>query len=113
MGPHTAALVDVQLAAVAHPIRRAILQRVLTREVAAGDLADEFDVSRPAVSQHIRVLVDARLLVERRERQRRMYRANLEALRSFQAQFDGFWASGLARLKETVETRAKQRKAAT
>src|SRR5436305_8138054 len=98
------ALIDSQLAAIAHPTRRAILRRVLSHEVSAGDLADDFAVTRPAVSQHIRVLVDARLLLERRDRQRRLYRANRAAVEALRNEFDAFWSDGLARLKAAVES---------
>jgi DNA-binding transcriptional ArsR family regulator len=94
---------DSQLAAVAHPTRLAILRLALRREYSAGALADAFAVSRPAVSQHIRLLVDAGLLRERRDGQRRLYKVDAAAAEALRREFDGFWASGLARLKEEAE----------
>ena len=102
------ALLDSQLAAFSHPTRRAILQLTARRERSAGELADSFSVTRPAVSQHIRVLVNAGLLVERREHQRRLYRADAVAVKAFRDQFDRFWASGLAQLKATVESKHRR-----
>lgn len=101
---------DAQLAAISHPTRRAILQLTTRRERSAGELADAFAVTRPAVSQHIRVLVNAGLLIERRDQQRRLYRADAAAVKAFRQQFDQFWATGLAQLKAVVESNAACRK---
>jgi DNA-binding transcriptional ArsR family regulator len=97
-------ILDARLAAVANPTRRAILQLTARRERSAGELAHAFSVTRPAVSQHIRVLVNAGLLIERRERQRRLYHADAAAVKAFREQFDQFWAIGLHRLKTAVES---------
>lgn len=96
-------MIDNQLRAIAHPARRAILTLTWSRELTAGQLADSFTVSRPAISQHLRNLVDAGLLSERREDTRRFYRTNHGGLGAFRAELEAFWATGLARLKETVE----------
>src|SRR5258708_40116551 len=96
-------MMDDQLRAIAHPARRAILSLTWTHELTAGEVADSFTVSRPAVSQHLRALVDAGLLLERREDTRRFYRVDHAGLGALRAELETFWATGLARLKETVE----------
>ena len=81
--------------ALAEPRRREILQLVAHDELAAGEIAAAFEVTRPAVSQHLTVLKDAGLLSERRDGNRRLYRARpdgLDALRQF---LDDMWASSL------------------
>src|SRR5213083_1751946 len=71
---------EAALKAIAAPRRRQILTLVRSDELSAGEIAAHFDVTRPAVSQHLRVLKDAHLLVERREGTRRLYRARPEGL---------------------------------
>jgi DNA-binding transcriptional ArsR family regulator len=91
------------LRALADPRRRAILRLVSDDELPAGEIADAFDVTRPAVSQHLTVLKDAGLVSERRDGARRIYRsepAGLEALRSF---LDELWGGALARARRLVE----------
>jgi DNA-binding transcriptional ArsR family regulator len=104
--------IDLQLAAIAHPTRRAILQLALERERSAGELADAFAVTRPAVSQHVRILVGAGLLEERRDRQRRLYRVDQKTLAAFRESFDALWTTSLARLKATVEADARSARGA-
>lgn len=96
-------MIDAQLKAIAHPARRAILALTWTRELTAGDVADSFTVSRPAVSQHLRALVQAGLLLERREDTRRFYRTNHAGLGVLRTELEAFWAMGLGRLKHTIE----------
>ena len=91
------------LRALADPRRRAILRLVRDDELPAGEIADAFDVTRPAVSQHLTVLKEAGLVSERRDGARRMYRsepAGLEALHSF---LDELWGGALARARRLVE----------
>jgi len=95
--------VEAALRAIAEPRRREILRLLRDGELAAGELAASFDISRPAVSQHVHVLLDAGLLVERREGTRRLYRARPEGLADVRAFLEDFWGSGLDRLKDTVE----------
>ncbi len=76
---------DEALRAIAEPRRRAILRLVASREMAAGDIARHFDVTRPAVSQHLTVLRQAGLLSERRDGTRRLYRARPQALDELRA----------------------------
>jgi DNA-binding transcriptional ArsR family regulator len=90
--------------AIAEPRRRAILRLVREDELAAGEIAVHFDVSRPAVSQHLTVLKDAGLLTERREGTRRLYRARPEGLADLREFLDEFWALNLERLKRAAES---------
>ena len=94
---------DRALRALAEPRRRAILQLVAHDELAAGEIAAAFDVSRPAVSQHLTVLKDAGLLTERRDGTRRLYGARPEGLAELRAMLDDLWASALDRARRIVE----------
>jgi DNA-binding transcriptional ArsR family regulator len=89
--------------AIAEPRRRAILRLVRDDELAAGEIAAHFDVTRPAVSQHLTVLKDAGLLVERRDGTRRLYRARPEGLEDLREFLDEFWGASLERLKRAAE----------
>ena len=85
-----------QLDALGDATRRAILERLLKGPQPVGELAREFTVSRPAISQHLRVLKEARLVVDRPEGNRRIYALNpagVDALRNY---FDRFWTQALA-----------------
>lgn len=94
---------DAALKAIAEPRRRAILTLVRDHELAAGEIADHFEVTRPAISQHLRVLKDAGLLGERREGTRRMYRARPESLAEVRRFLDDFWTASLDRLRDAAE----------
>src|SRR5688572_28249026 len=83
---------DAVLRALAEPRRRAILQLVADHERAAGEIAAAFDVTRTAVSQHLTVLKQAGLLVERRDGTRRLYRARPEGLDGLRRTLDSMWA---------------------
>src|SRR5437899_11392147 len=91
------------LHAIAVPRRREILGLVRHREMTAGSIASHFDVTRPAISQHLRVLHDAGLVSERREGTRRIYRARPEGLAELRAFLDDFWGERLAALKREIE----------
>jgi DNA-binding transcriptional ArsR family regulator len=95
--------VDTALVAIAEPRRRAILHLVRDRELPAGSIASHFEVSRPAISQHLRVLKDAGLVSERREGTRRLYRLRREGLDEVTRIIEAFWDDGLARLKAEAE----------
>lgn len=95
---------DQALRAVADPTRRGILRLVRDREVGAGEIARRFPaMSRPAVSQHLRVLADARLVEVRREGNRRLYRARPEGLADVAAFLQEMWSDRLGRLKAAAE----------
>jgi DNA-binding transcriptional ArsR family regulator len=98
--------------ALAEPRRRDILRLVRDDELSAGSIASHFEVSRPAISQHLRVLKDAGLLDEHRDGTRRMYRARPEGLAELRGFLDEMWGEGLARLKSAAEAdhRAQRRK---
>jgi DNA-binding transcriptional ArsR family regulator len=98
--------------ALAEPHRRDILRLVREDELSAGAIASHFDVSRPAISQHLRVLKDAGLLDERRDGTRRMYRARPEGFAELRDFLDDMWGEGLARLKSAAEAdhRAQRRR---
>jgi DNA-binding transcriptional ArsR family regulator len=92
-----------QLDALGDPTRRAILEQLLRGPRHVSDLAREFPVSRPAISQHLRVLKDARLVVDRPDGNRRIYELNppgVDALRNY---FDRFWSQALAAYKRAAE----------
>lgn len=98
---------DVQIKALAAPHRRQILELIGGRELAAGEIAAHFAVTRPAVSQHLAVLKDAGLLAERRDGVRRLYRVDTAGLAELKQYVDGLWAGGLARLKTAAEADRK------
>jgi DNA-binding transcriptional ArsR family regulator len=89
--------------ALGDPTRRAIFERLAERPRAVGELAGELPVSRPAVSQHLRVLKDAGLVVDRPAGNRRIYQLNPEGVGALRAQLDRFWSKALAAYKQVVE----------
>src|SRR5438552_12421534 len=94
---------EAALKAIAAPRRRQILTLVRDRELSAGEIASHFDVTRPAVSQHLTVLREAGLLAARRAGTRRVYRARPEGMAGLRDFLDEFWAGGLVRLKRAAE----------
>ena len=96
--------IDESLRAVADPTRRAILRLVRDGELPAGEIATHFpSISRPAVSQHLRVLTDAGLVDVRPDGNRRLYRWRREGLRDAAAFVEEMWADRLALLKAAAE----------
>jgi DNA-binding transcriptional ArsR family regulator len=95
--------VDVALKAIAEPRRRRILTLVRDEELSAGEIAAHFDVTRPAVSQHLTVLKEAGLVSERRTGTRRLYRARPEGLTELRTFLEGFWDERLEALKREAE----------
>lgn len=89
--------------AIAAPRRRQILSLVRDEELSAGEIASHFDVSRPAVSQHLNVLKEAGLVSERRNGTKRLYRAQPEGLAELRAFLDQFWGDRLEALKREAE----------
>jgi DNA-binding transcriptional ArsR family regulator len=94
---------DVALRAIAEPRRRAILRLVARDELAAGEIAAAFDITRTAVSQHLTVLKDAGLLSERRDGTRRLYRARAEGLAGLREFLDDMWADALDAARRIAE----------
>jgi DNA-binding transcriptional ArsR family regulator len=96
-------LIDETLKALAEPRRREILRLVAHDELAAGEIAEAFEVSRTAVSQHLTVLKNAGLLDERRAGTRRFYRARPEGLAELRHLLDDMWASSLDMARRLAE----------
>lgn len=90
-------------AALADPTRREIFSRLAVRPRSVTDLANELPVSRPAVSQHLRVLKDANLVRVRPEGTRRIYAADPDGLRAMRAELDTFWSAALINFKRLAE----------
>jgi DNA-binding transcriptional ArsR family regulator len=91
------------LLALGDPTRLAILERLVDRPLAVVDLAKELPVSRPAVSQHLRVLKDAGLVIDQAVGNRRIYRVDPAGLAALRDQLDGFWSRALEGYKSVVE----------
>ena len=95
------------LKAIAEPRRQEILRLLWQRERAAGDVAAHFDISRPAISKHLRILKQAGLLEERRAGTQRLYRARPERLADARRFLESFWDEGLAAIKRSAEGDAR------
>jgi DNA-binding transcriptional ArsR family regulator len=95
--------VEAALRAIAEPRRRRILQLVGGRELSAGEIASHFDVTRPAISQHLGVLKEAGLVEERRNGTQRLYRARPQGLAEVKAFLDAFWDEKLEALQREAE----------
>jgi DNA-binding transcriptional ArsR family regulator len=102
--------VDLALKAIAEPRRRAILRLVRDDELASGEIARHFDVTGPAISQHLGVLREAGLVTERRDGTRRLYRARPAGLDDLRTFLEDFWDDRLDRLRDAAERdqRAKE-----
>jgi DNA-binding transcriptional ArsR family regulator len=96
------------LAALGDPTRRAIFERLADRPRAVGELASDLPISRPAVSQHLKVLKDAGLVVDHAVGTRRIYRLDPDGLRDLRAYLDHFWDQALAGFKAAVERQVKE-----
>src|SRR5688500_9212841 len=96
------------LRAIAEPRRQEILRLLGDQELASGEIASHFNVSRPAISQHLQVLKSAGLVTERRLGTRHLYQVRPEALAELRSFLEQFWDSSLTRLAEAAE--AEQRR---
>lgn len=94
--------------ALGDPTRRAIFERLADGPRAVGDLAGDLPVSRPAVSQHLKVLKAAGLVVDRPAGTRRIYQVDPEGVGALRAYLDQFWSKSLAAYKEAVEQRTRE-----
>jgi DNA-binding transcriptional ArsR family regulator len=92
--------------ALGDPTRRAILERLLNGPLPVGELARDFPISRPAISQHLRILKQAHLVVDRPVGNRRLYAVDPAGVETLRACFDGFWIQALAAFKRVAEERA-------
>jgi DNA-binding transcriptional ArsR family regulator len=97
-----------QLDALGDPTRRAILESLLRGPQPVGELARGLPVSRPAVSQHLRILKHAHLVVDRPEGNRRLYALNPAGVEALRAYFDRFWDQALAAYKRAADARASE-----
>jgi DNA-binding transcriptional ArsR family regulator len=100
---------EAALRAIAEPRRRQILELVREQELSAGAIASQFDVSRPAISQHLGVLKEAGLVDERRNGTQRLYRARPQGLSELKTFLDGFWDEKLEALQREAEREEKRR----
>ena len=98
------------LAALADPTRRAIFERLAERPSAVVDLANAFPVSRPAVSQHLRVLKEAGLVIDEPDGNRRIYRADPKGIAALRDYLDRFWNTALQSFKRRIEQQEKGKK---
>lgn len=99
MGKHR----ETQLNALGDATRRAILARLMKGPLAVGKLARHFPMSRPAISQHLRILKDANLVIDRANGTNRVYQLNPEGFASLRDYFDEYWNVALAAFKKRVE----------
>jgi DNA-binding transcriptional ArsR family regulator len=97
--------VDAAIVAIANPVRRQMLSLVRGAEWTSSDLAASTGLTRPATSQHLRVLRDTRLVTVRSEGGRRYYRADEERLRALRAYLEDFWMGRISMLKQAAERR--------
>lgn len=103
---------DAQFQALGDATRRAILARLADAgPTPVGELAREFPISRPAISQHLRVLKDARLVVDTAAGSRRLYAVNPAAIESLHRYFERFWARALGAFRKKVEQDTKTKEA--
>ena len=100
---------EAALKAIAAPRRRRILALVRDDELSAGEIASHFDVTRPAVSQHLNVLKEAGLVNERRNGTRRLYRARPEGLAELKDFLEEFWDPRLDTLKREAEKEERKK----
>jgi DNA-binding transcriptional ArsR family regulator len=101
---------EAAIRALAEPRRRRILELVKDGELTAGEIAAAFEVTRPAVSQHLTVLKHAGLLAERREGTKRLYRARPEGLADVREFIEAFWDGRLERLRLAAELEEGRRR---
>jgi DNA-binding transcriptional ArsR family regulator len=94
---------DQVFQALADERRRSILRLIQNTELSAGEIAGHFDVTQPAISQHLRVLVEAQLVTMRRQGTRRLYKVRPEGLMQLREFLEGFWDASLQELKRVAE----------
>jgi DNA-binding transcriptional ArsR family regulator len=94
---------DVQFDALGDATRRAILSRLQRGALSVGKLAGEFPMSRPAISQHLRVLKQAKLVTDRADGTRRLYQVDPAGIAAMRKYFDQFWGQALDAFKAKVE----------
>jgi DNA-binding transcriptional ArsR family regulator len=97
-----------QLDALGDPTRRAILARLLAGPLPVGELAREFPVSRPAISQHLRILKNANLVTDRASGNRRLYQLHPEGFETLRQYFDQFWGQALHAFQRKIENELQE-----
>jgi DNA-binding transcriptional ArsR family regulator len=100
---------EARLDALGDATRRAILARLIGGPMPVGKLASHFPVSRPAISQHLRILKDARLVVDRPVGTRRLYELDPDGFASLRDYFDRFWTLALDAFKKKVDSAGQTR----
>jgi len=100
--------VEAALKAIAEPRRQEILRLVWSQERPAGEIAAHFEVSRPAISKHLRVLRESGLVQERRQGTRRLYRAKPEPILEMRRFLESFWDEGLMAIKHAAEANSRR-----
>jgi len=98
------------LQALGDPTRRSVLEELRGGPQAVGEIASRLPVSRPAVSQHLRVLKEAGLVTERQDGTRRLYRVDPDGLAGLREYLDGFWEEALASFKAAAEAEERRKK---
>ncbi len=101
------------LKALAEPRRREILRLVRSAEMTSGAIAEHFDVTGPAISQHLGVLLEAKLIAVRRAGTKRLYRAVPDRVEQVRAYLSAFWQTGLEALKTEAEAEERRRRDAS
>lgn len=99
---------EMALTALSDPTRRQVFERVVAGPRSVGAIAKGLPVSRPAVSQHLRVLKDAGLITEQREGTRRVYTANPKALGELRAYVEAMWRDALGGMAAQIEKERKK-----
>jgi DNA-binding transcriptional ArsR family regulator len=111
LSSYTSKLVsEAALKAIAEPRRREILRLVWSRELPAGEIATHFEISRPAISKHLRVLREAGLVDERRDGTHRLYRARPEGVADARRVLESFWDESLSAIKRSAEDDVRRRR---
>src|SRR5262252_6255443 len=110
MSNHMVTYVADPFRALADPTRRAVLEHLLARPHTVNELVDHFEVTRPAISKHLRVLKDARVVRERREGRHRIYELDPAGLNALREYFDRFWSEALDAFKHEAERSARKQR---
>lgn len=101
-------MIDVVLQAIAEPRRRDILKLLQEAELSSGEISGHFDVTRPAISQHLKVLTDAGLVTMRKQGTKRFYKARPEGLAELRKFLEAFWDDSLQQLKQQAEAEERR-----
>lgn len=96
-------MIDTVLQALIEPHRREIVQLLQHTELSSGEISSRFEVTRPAISQHLKVLTEAGLVTVRKQGTKRYYRARPEGLRELRQFLEAFWDDSLQQLKQAAE----------